>query len=92
MKDMLVYLARGKTFMKLDLGEPYYHVRIKERDEWKMAFNYPLGCFQIRVLPYGLQGAPAVFMQLINEVLHEHLYQGVLVYLDNILIYSEMKC
>lgn len=40
-------------------------------------------------MPFGLQGAPAVFMQVINEVLHEHLYRGVLVYLDNILIYTK---
>lgn len=40
-------------------------------------------------MPFGLQGALAVFMQLINEVLHEHLYQGVLVYLDDILIYTK---
>lgn len=38
------------------------------------------------MLPFGLQGAPTIFMQLINEVLHEHLYKGVLVYLDDILI------
>lgn len=44
--------------------------------------------YQFRVMPFGLQGAPAVFIQLINEVLHEHLYKGVLIYLDDILIYT----
>ncbi|XP_058041925.1 uncharacterized protein LOC131199783 [Ahaetulla prasina] len=89
MKDMLAHLAKGKFFTKLDLREAYYRVRIKEGDEWKTAFNCPLGCFQFRVLPFGLQGAPAVFMQLINEILHQHLFKGVLVYLDDILIYTE---
>lgn len=89
MKDMLTHLGKGKIFTKLDLREAYYRVRIKEGDEWKTAFNCSLGCFQFRVLPFGLQGAPAVFMQLINQVLHDHLYKGVLVYLDDILIYSE---
>lgn len=61
-KDMLAHLAKGKIFIKLDLREEYYWVRIKEDDEWKTAFNCPLGCFQIQVLPFGLQGAPAVIM------------------------------
>ncbi|XP_060539018.1 uncharacterized protein LOC132709560 [Pantherophis guttatus] len=89
MKDMLAHLAKGKVFTKLDLREAYYRVRIRAGDEWKTAFNCPLGSFQFKVMPFGLQGAPAVFMQLINEVLHEHLYKGVLVYLDDILIYTE---
>lgn len=41
-------------------------------------------CFQLKGLPFGLQDAPAVFMQLISEVLQEYLYKGILVYLDNI--------
>ncbi|KAK9406808.1 hypothetical protein NXF25_005582 [Crotalus adamanteus] len=89
MKDLLAHLVAGKIFTKLDPCEAYYRVRIKKRDEWKTAFNCPLGSYQFKVMPFGLQGAPAVFMQLINEVLHEHLYRGVLVYLDDILIYSQ---
>ncbi|KAK9412177.1 hypothetical protein NXF25_003352 [Crotalus adamanteus] len=89
MKDLLTHLAAGKIFTKLDLREAYYRVRIREGDEWKTTFNCPLGSYQFKVMPFGLQGAPAVFMQLINEVLHDHLYRGVLVYLDDILIYSQ---
>uniref|UniRef100_A0A2D4LM04 Reverse transcriptase domain-containing protein n=1 Tax=Micrurus spixii TaxID=129469 RepID=A0A2D4LM04_9SAUR len=62
MKDMVAHLAKGKIFTKLDLREAYYRVRI----EWKTAFNCPMGCFQFNVLPFGLQEAPAVFMQMIN--------------------------
>ncbi|XP_013928332.1 PREDICTED: RNA-directed DNA polymerase homolog [Thamnophis sirtalis] len=91
MKDMLAQLGKGRIFTKLDLREAYYRVCIKEGDEWKTAFNCPLGSFQFRVMPFGLQGAPVVFMQLINEVLHEHLYKGVIVYLDDILIYMETR-
>ncbi|XP_039215403.1 uncharacterized protein LOC120315311 [Crotalus tigris] len=91
MKDLLAHLGTGRIFTKLDLREAYYRVRIKAGDEWKTAFNCPLGSFQFRVMPFGLQGAPAVFMQLINQVLHEHLYRGVLVYLDDILIYTTTK-
>ncbi|XP_039213407.1 uncharacterized protein LOC120314410 [Crotalus tigris] len=88
MKDLLVQLGKGRIFTKLDLRETYYRIRIRRGDEWKMAFNCPLGSFQYRVMPFGLQGAPAAFMQLINQVLHEHLYRGILVYLDDILIYT----
>lgn len=87
MENLLAHLAKGEVFTKLDLREAYYRVRIKQGDEWKTAFNCPLHSYQFRVIPFGLQGPPAVFMQLINEVLHEHLYRGVLVYLDDILIY-----
>lgn len=82
MKDMLAHLAKGKIFSKLDLREEYYRVWLKAGDEWKTVFNCPLDCFQYWVLPFGLQGAPAVFMQLINEVLHKYLFKWVLVYLD----------
>lgn len=81
-------MAKGKIFAKLDLREVYYQVRIKEWDEWKTTFNCPLGFYQFRVMPFGIQGIPAIFMQL-NEVLHENLYKGVLVYLEDILIYTE---
>lgn len=87
MKDMLAHLSKGKIFSNLDMREAYYKVRIREGDEWKMAFKTPLVCFQFNVLPFRLKGTPAVFMELINE----HLYKGFLVYLDNILIYTETK-
>lgn len=89
MKDLLATLANGQIFTKLDLHEAYYQVCIQPGDEWKTTFNCPLGSYQFRVIPFGLQGALVVFMQLINEVMHEYLYQGVLIYLDDILIYTQ---
>lgn len=61
---MLVYLSKGKIFTKLDLREVYYQVSIKKGDNWKKAFNCPLGCYQFQVMPLRLQGGPAVFMQI----------------------------
>lgn len=69
MKNKLARLAEGRFFTKLDLREAYYQVQIKEGDEWKTVFNCPLGSYQFKVIPFRLQGSPAVFMQLINEVL-----------------------
>ncbi|ETE61349.1 Tf2-1, partial [Ophiophagus hannah] len=65
--DILAHLSKGKIFPKLDLkngGGGYYQVKIKEGDERKTAFNCPLGCFQFNMLPFGLQGAPAVGVKL----------------------------
>lgn len=89
-KDLLAKLATGRVFIKLDLREAYYRIHIKPGDKWKTTFNCPMGSYKFNVMPFGLQGAPAVFMQVINEVLHDHLYHGVLVYLDDILIYTKM--
>lgn len=72
-------------------------MRINEGDEWKIAFNCPLGSFQFKVMMFDLQGALVVFVQLINKIFHEHMHKGVLVYLNNILIFiktmeEHMKC
>lgn len=65
MKD-LATLTTGWIFTKLDLREVYYQMRVKKDDEWKTTLNCPLGSYKFLVMPFGLQGAPAVFMQLIN--------------------------
>uniref|UniRef100_A0A8C2B1F0 Gypsy retrotransposon integrase-like protein 1 n=1 Tax=Cyprinus carpio TaxID=7962 RepID=A0A8C2B1F0_CYPCA len=81
-------LQGAKVFTKLDLRNAYHLVRIREGDEWKTAFNTPLGHFEYRVLPFGLVNAPAVFQALINDVLRDMLNLFVFVYLDDILIFS----
>lgn len=63
-------------------------MRIHENDEWKTAFNTPLGHFEYLVMPFGLTNAPAVFQALMNDVLCDMLNHFVFVYLDNILIFS----
>ncbi len=81
-------LQGAKVFTKLDLRNAYHLVRIKEGDEWKMAFNTPIGHFEYRVLQFGLVNAPAVFQALVNDVLRDMLNVFVFVYLDDILIFS----
>jgi transposase InsO family protein len=88
MSSAFEVLQGAKIFTKLDLRNAYHLVRIKEGDEWKTAFNTPLGHFEYRVLPFGLVNAPAVFQALVNDVLRDMLNIFVFVYLDDILIFS----
>ncbi|KAG1952091.1 retrotransposable element [Pimephales promelas] len=88
MSSAFEILQGAQFFTKLDLRNAYHLVRIKAGDEWKTAFNTPLGHFEYRVLPFGLVNAPAVFQALVNDVLRDMLNIFVFVYLDDILIFS----
>lgn len=66
-------------------------MRIREGDEWKTAFNTPLGHFEYLVMPFGLTNAPTMFQALINDVLCDMLNKFIFVYLDDILIFSESR-
>ena len=83
-------LLQGATiFTKLDLRNAYHLVRIREGDEWKTAFNTPMGHWEYLVIPFGLTNTPAVFQGLVNDVPRDMINQFVFVYLDDILIFSK---
>ena len=82
-------LGRAKQFTQLDLTSAYHWMRIKEGDEWKTAFRTWYGHFEYQVMPFGLSNAPASFQGYINKILAEKLDIFVIVYLDDILIYTE---
>ena len=73
----------------MDLRSGYWQVRIKDTDVPKTAFATRYGLFEWRVVPFGLTNAPSVFMRVMNRLFADLLDQGVVVFLDNILIYSE---
>ena len=72
----------------MDLRKGYYKVRIAEGDEPKTACVTRYGAFEWLVMPFGLTNAPATFCTLMNEILHPYLDQFVVVYLDDIVVYS----
>ena len=88
--DSLLDRLRGaKIFTALDLRGAYNLVRVKAGDEWKTAFRSRYGHFEYLVMPFGLTNAPAVFQRLMDDLLRQYLDVFVVVYLDDILIYSE---
>ncbi len=88
MSSAFELLQGAQVFTKLDLRNAYHLVRIREGDEWKMAFNTPSGHYEYLVLPFGLSNTPTVFQGLVNSVLGDMINQFVFVYLDDILIFS----
>ena len=89
--ESLDRLSRARVFTSLDLTAAYHRLRIKKGDEWKTAFRTRYGHFEYNVLPFGLTNAPASFQGLINRILAEKLDIFVIVYLDDIVIYSANK-
>ena len=82
-------LRGAQWFTKLDVRDAYHMVRMKKGEEWKTAFRMRYGHYEYTVMPFGLTNAPATFQALINDTLREHLDDFVVVYLDDILIYTK---
>ena len=87
--ESLDRLNCAKRFTQLDLINAYHQMRIRKDDEWKTAFRTRYGYFEYQVMPFGLSNAPASFQGYVNKILAEKLDVFVIVYLNDILIYTE---
>jgi hypothetical protein len=89
--DLFDQLKDAKIFSKIDLWLGYHQVRIKEEDIRKTTFRTRYFHYEFIVVPFGLSNAPVVFMCLMNGVFREYLDKFVIVFLDDIIIYSKSK-
>ena len=88
MEECIDALTGAKYFSTLDLASGYHQVEMAEEDREKTAFTTPFGLYEWKRLPFGLANAPAHFSRLMQKVMSDHLFQILLIYLDDLLVFS----
>ncbi|GJW33445.1 putative nucleotidyltransferase, ribonuclease H, partial [Tanacetum coccineum] len=89
--DLFDQLQEAKYFSKIDLRSDYHQLRVRSEDIPKTEFRTRYGHYEFLVMPFGLTNAPAVFMDLMNRVFHDYLDKSIVVFIDDILVYSKSK-
>ena len=90
-EELFDQLQGARVFSKLDLRQGYYQLKIKEEDVPKTAFNTRYSHYEFLVMPFGLTNAPTAFMDLMQLVFQPYLNQFVMIFIDDILVYSKSE-
>ena len=88
-EDLFDQLKEASVFSKINLRSGYYQLRVKDVDVLKTAFRTRCGHYEFLVMPFGLTNALVAFMDLMNRVFHPYLDQFVVVFINDILVYSK---
>ena len=89
--DLFDQLHEATAFSNIDLWSSYHQVWIKDGDIFKTTFRTRYGHYEFVAMPFGLSNAPVVFMFMMNNVMHKYLDNFVVVFIDDILIYSKSE-
>lgn len=90
-QELLDQIRGAKYFTTLDLNSGYHQLRVVDEDTHKTAFRTRYGLYEFTVVPFGLTGAPAAFMKFVQSLFHHLLDRSVVVFVDDILIYSKTE-
>ena len=88
-EDMFDKLQGSRLFSKMDLTKGFWQIPVEESSKKILAMATPLGLYEPNFMPFGMKNAPAVFQREMQRVLRDRLYKGVMVFVDDILIYSK---
>ncbi|GJR47154.1 putative reverse transcriptase domain-containing protein [Tanacetum coccineum] len=89
--DLFDQLQGSSLYSKINLRSGYHHIRVRDEDIPKTAFRTRYGHYEFQVMPFGLSNMPAVFMDLMKRVCRPYLDKFVIVFIDDILVYSKTK-